>query len=340
MVFTNKLFAYLFLFLYNLTILILVIFMIIRLGYVSISKCLEETCSHTISYTNYLKEDKKLDKLHSIILSNLNSLNNIINYNIKNNIHFFRISSNLIPLATKDDVKFDYINPYKNFYSKIGKIINNNNIRVDFHPDEFCVINSVKEEVKKNTLEILKYHYNILEALNIKNKVLIVHIGSNVFGKEKSIQRFINTFNSYPTYIKKCIAIENDDKIFNIKDTLELCEKIGCPMVLDYHHYLCNSGDLDINLYYERIFNTWKNINPKIHFSSPKNKTKKDFRSHHDYINVDNFISFLNQIKHLNYNIDVMLEAKAKDDALFRLVRGIKYKTNYSFIDETSFRIY
>ena len=300
MVFTNKLFAYLFLFLYNLTILILVIFMIIRLGYVSISKCLEETCSHTISYTNYLKEDKKLDKLHSIILSNLNSLNNIINYNIKNNIHFFRISSNLIPLATKDDVKFDYINPYKNFYSKIGKIINNNNIRVDFHPDEFCVINSVKEEVKKNTLEILKYHYNILEALNIKNKVLIVHIGSNVFGKEKSIQRFINTFNSYPTYIKKCIAIENDDKIFN----------------------------------------TWKNINPKIHFSSPKNKTKKDFRSHHDYINVDNFISFLNQIKHLNYNIDVMLEAKAKDDALFRLVRGIKYKTNYSFIDETSFRIY
>ena len=34
-----------------------------------------------------------------------------------------------------------------------------------------------------------------------------------------------------------------------------------------------------------------------------------------------------------------MIEAKAKDDALFRLVRELKYKTNYKFIDETSFEI-
>lgn len=311
--------------------------MLIRLGYVSISKCLNETCSHTITYTNYLKEENKQEKLNSIILKNLDSLNNIIDYNIKNNIHFFRISSNLIPLATKDDVKFNYIKPYKNKYSLIGSKINNYNMRVDFHPDEFCVINSVKSEVKENTLKILKYHYKLLEALNIKDKILVVHIGSNIFGKENAIKRFINTFNSYPIYIKECIAIENDDKIFDIKDTLELCEKINRPMVLDYHHYICNSNNLDINLYYKRIFDTWKGVNPKVHFSSPKNNTKKDKRSHNDYINVDDFIIFLEQIKFFNYDIDIMLEAKAKDDALFHLVRMLKYKTNYQFIDDTSF---
>ena len=42
---------------------------------------------------------------------------------------------------------------------------------------------------------------------------------------------------------------------------------------------------------------------------------------------------------HLPYDIDVMLEAKAKDDALFRLIRELKYKTDYNFIDETSFEI-
>jgi len=31
------------------------------------------------------------------------------------------------------------------------------------------------------------------------------------------------------------------------------------------------------------------------------------------------------------------LEAKAKDDALYRLVRELKYKTNYTFIDESTF---
>ena len=34
-----------------------------------------------------------------------------------------------------------------------------------------------------------------------------------------------------------------------------------------------------------------------------------------------------------------MLEAKGKDEALFRLVRQLKYKTNYHFIDETSFEV-
>ena len=34
-----------------------------------------------------------------------------------------------------------------------------------------------------------------------------------------------------------------------------------------------------------------------------------------------------------------MLEAKAKDDALFRLVRELKYHENYLFLDETSFKI-
>ena len=84
--------------------------------------------------------------------------------------------------------------------------------------------------------------------------------------------------------------------------------------------------------------NTW-NITPKIHYSSPKNKTKKDFRSHHDYIDSKDFIKFLNEIKFINRDLDIMIEAKGKDEALFKLIRELKYKTNYKFIDETSFII-
>lgn len=314
--------------------------MIIRLGYVSISKTLDDvTTSHTISYTNYLKENNKEERLDQIIKLNLDSLDKIIDYNIKNNIHFYRLTSNLIPLATMKEVEFDYIDKYRYQYIKIGKKIKESNMRVDMHPDQFTVLNSTKKEVLDNTLEILKYHYNILNALNIKNKYLILHIGSNVFGKDSSINRFINSFNKLPQHLQKIITLENDDKIFNIDDTLNLCEKLNCPMTLDYHHHICNSSNININNYYGRIFSTWRDINPKIHFSSPKGNTKKDIRSHHDYINPEDFISFIESIKHLQFNIDIMIEAKAKDDALFRLIRYLKYKTNYKFIDETTFEI-
>lgn len=320
-------------------IIVLVIFVIIRLGYVAMSKAINETSSHTISYTNYLKENDKACKIDSIIRENLNALENIIDYNIKNNIHFFRITSNLIPLATKSDVNIDYGLPYKDLYKKISDKINKSGMRVDFHPDEFCVINTTRKEVLDLTQKILEYHYNLLKLLDIKEKIMIVHVGSSTFGVKSSISRFKNNFRKLPKRIRDCIVVENDDKIFNIGDTLELCESIDRPMVLDYHHYICNTGNLNIEEYYQKIFSTWKDINPKVHFSSPKSKLKKEFRSHHDYIDSDAFISFLEQIKHLPYNIDVMLEAKAKDDALFRLVRELKYKTNYRFIDETSFEI-
>lgn len=312
--------------------------MIIRLGYVAISKALDITSSGTITYTNYLKEENKNEKLDKIIKLNLENLEKILNYNAKNNIHFYRLTSKLIPLATHKDVFFEYINKYKDYYDKISEIINKNNMRVDVHPDQFCVLNSTNKETINNSIEILKYHINILEALKIKNPVIVLHTGSSVFGKEKSITRFVNNFNKLPDNIKNSIVIENDDKIYNAKDALSLCKKINRPMVLDYHHHICNPCD-NIDGILAEIFDTWKDIRPKVHFSSHKNKTKRDFRSHHDYINSDDFIQFIEKIKKYNVDIDVMIEAKAKDDALFRLVRELKYKTNYKFIDETSFEI-
>lgn len=310
--------------------------MIIRLGYACISKTINVTPSSPFTYTEYTKT-YNLEKLDKVIISNLEALNELIIYNIKNNIHFFRLSSKIIPLATLEDINFDYYKKYQNYYNEISNNINKSNMRIDFHPDQFCVLNSTKKEVVNNSINILKYHYNLLDYLKIKNKILILHIGSSTFGKENSLKRFINNFNKLPDYLKECIAIENDDKVFDIKDCLYLNKILKVKVVLDIHHNKCN-GKYDLKEIFNDVMNTW-NITPKIHYSSPKNKTKKDFRSHHDYIDSKDFIKFLNEIKFINRDLDIMIEAKGKDEALFKLIRELKYKTNYKFIDETSFII-
>ena len=304
----------------------------IRLGYACITNCLDSTSSSPYTYGEYLKYGD-MEKLDRVIVSNLKSLEEIIYYNIKNNIHFYRMSSKIIPLATKSDVKFDYINKYKSYYDKIGKMISDYDMRVDFHPDQFCVLNSVKSDVVSASIDILKYHYSLLEALGIKNKILVLHVGSNSFGKDNSIRRFINNFNKLPKYLKECIAIENDDKVFNVNDVLEISKNTGVPVILDYHHHLCNKSDFS----FEDIFNSFNNNKVNMNFSSSKNK--KDFRSHNDYINGDDFIDFIKILKKYDRDVDIMIEAKCKDDSLFRLVRYIKYKTDYKFIDDTTFMV-
>ena len=102
----------------------------IRLGYACITNCLDSTSSSPYTYGEYLKYGD-MEKLDRVIVSNLKSLEEIIYYNIKNNIHFYRMSSKIIPLATKSDVKFDYINKYKSYYDKIGKMISDYDMGIE-----------------------------------------------------------------------------------------------------------------------------------------------------------------------------------------------------------------
>ena len=308
----------------------------IRLGYACISDTLGMTTSSTYTYSSFCKENDFF-KLDRIIQSNFFALENILLYNKKNNIHFYRLSSGLIPLATKKEVKFEYIKKYKLWYQKLSEIINEENMRVDFHPSEYCVLNSVRSEVVSSSIEILEYHYNLLENLNIKDKVLVVHVGSLEFGKNNAIARFCNTFLKLRKEIQNVLVIENDDKVFNIDDCIEIYKRIGVPIVFDYHHHVCNPGELKLEDALKYVLASWKDRVPKMHFSSPKSKLKKEIRSHHEYINSIEFIKFIEILKKFDFDVDVMIEAKRKDEAMFRLIRELKYRKDYLFVDETTF---
>ena len=306
----------------------------IRLGYACVPVTLPITSSHTFTYTNYKKLGDKADKkLDEVIISNFEGLENILKYNIRNDIVFFRMTSELIPLITHPNVTYDFFDKYKDYYKKIGNIIKENNLRVDMHPSNYTVLNSINKDVVDSTINILKNYHKMYQYMEIKSK-LVLHVGSKVNGKRESIKRFIENFNKLDEDIKKLIVLENDDKSFNIRNVLNICEKLNIPMVLDYHHFRINRNNEKIEDYIERIFSTWTTT-PKIHFSSPKDKKNK--RGHSDYINSDDFIKFLEKIKFTNRDFDVMIEAKQKDDALFRLIRELKYKTDYKIEKNTIF---
>ncbi len=312
-----------------------------RLGYVAISPTLDEIIHfRTLTYTSYNKLDiidanKKLD---NIILDNIETLKFILTYNLEHQIHFYRISHNIIPLATHKDVEFDYITPYLKKWKEVSSFIKKNKIRVDMHPDQFCVLNSIRPEIVSNSIEILNFNVKLFKALKIDGKA-IIHVGSSVGGKEEAIKRFKDNFNKLDSDIKKMIILENDDKVFNIIDVLEICEDLKIPMVLDYHHYICNHGKEKLVNYLPRIYKTWEGTGllPKIHFSSPKNMKEK--RTHSTYIKFNKFITFLNLIKPFKQDVDIMLECKGKDEALFRLSRQLRTKDNIIMIDNSTFEI-
>ena len=162
-----------------------------------------------------------------------------------------------------------------------------------------------------------------------------MHVGSSAGGKKESMIRFKDNFNSLDPKLQRMIILENDDKTFNISNTLKLCANLHIPLVLDYHHHMCNNTGQKIENYIKRIVNTWDDDIPKMHFSSPKSKKEK--RAHSEYIDPKAFITFPEKIKFIDRDIDIMLEAKMKDIALFKLMDNLRENTNYVFVNESTF---
>lgn len=317
----------------------------IRLGYVAIALNLPKvTSSSTVTYSRYSKinsEGERINKLKEVTMSNIVDLEKILNYNIANNIHFYRITSNLIPLATHPDVRFNYRQYFKRDFEYIGNIIKDSDMRVDTHPNQFNVINSIKENVVNNTITNLKFQSQLFEDINYKNGKMVIHIGGAQGGKEESMKRFVDNLKYFPNDIVKKLILENDDKIFTATDVLDICRDTKLPMVLDVHHHICKNEGTDLKKILKNIFNTWDNdvLPPKVHFSTPR-EFKND-RKHADYINAKDFLEFLYLAKEVvDRDFDIMIEAKKKDLALEKLVKDLKdIDSKIEFLDKTTIKI-
>lgn len=317
---------------------------IVRLGYVAMSMELKNCSpSQTMTYAQFkrLKDrEAAIGKLERIARSNLENCLRLLRHNAANEIHFFRFSSRLIPLANHEDVAdWNYLKPLKGVLNEIRDFLLSRSMRVDFHPDHFVVLNSPQADILKNSLKTLAMHEALLKGMGIAPRHrCVLHVGGGYEDKEKALEQFIHNWAFVPVSLQQMVMLENDDTTFTLKDTLYLCEKLGIPMVFDYHHHLANHQQADWKEEWERVTSTWKDsdLPIKMHISSPR--SEKDFRAHADYVDAGGFIQFLREISGSVPEIHCMIEAKQKDAALFQLAEDVK-KAGMEQIDQSSFLI-
>lgn len=303
----------------------------INLGYVGNPSTLLDIYSHSLTFKEFSKYeyDKGLDLLTKRIKLNFKNFEKVLKYNYDNKIKFYRMTHTMFPLLTHPSININYKEVFKEDFKRLKEKINKYNIRIDTHPDEFCLLTSDKDIVTNNSIDILKFHLEIFKLLGINGRC-VLHIGSSKPTKYEALLRFKDNFNKLSNELKNLIILENDDKTYTVSDTLTLCEELNIPMVLDYHHFICNHEKNEkINKLLPRIIKTWDNtnLNPKMHFSTALNSKQK--RNHSTYLNYNFFIKFLKLLKPLNTDIDIMLEAKGRDEALFRLIRQLKFYKDF-----------
>lgn len=315
--------------------------MIVRFGYVAMAlEIAEGSPNKTVTVTNLLKipnEGDRLNRLRRLVRVNLDNQLRVLKYNKGHEIHVFRFTSKLIPLATHEAAGgWDYLQEFRQELLEIGEYVRANNMRVSAHPDHFTLLNSPKDEVIAASVKDLEYHAGLFDAMGLGSEAkLVLHVGGLYKDKEHSIDRFKKNFSLLPAGIKNRLIIENDDKSYTVADVLELCRQLNIPMVLDVHHHDCCSNGESLVELLPAIFATWRDMPPKIHFSSPKDA--KNIRAHADYINTPDFVKFLALARECGANdFDVMIEAKQKDRALHALMKDLTDFTDIKAIGQAS----
>lgn len=253
------------------------------------------------------------ERLLELSKHNIEALRNAIEYNLKNKIKLYRISSDLIPFGSSEINKIRWWEIFAEELIHIGNEIKENNMRVSVHPGQYTVLNSNSEDVVRRAVDDLVYHTRILDSLGLNSQhKIILHIGGAYGDKKSAIERFKDSYKDLDSFVKRRLVIENDDKIYNIEEVLEIGIDLGIPVVFDNLHNEINPANKIDEIYWiEQSKNTWKKEDgiQKIHYSQQA-KNKK-LGSHSDFIAIEKFLDFYYSLN--REDIDIMLEVKDKN---------------------------
>tara|TARA_R110002050_G_scaffold131289_6_gene253089 strand:+ start:715 stop:1617 length:903 start_codon:yes stop_codon:yes gene_type:complete len=266
---------------------------------------------------------KGTDYASELALLNCRDLMRILRWNKLNNIKVFRLSSDLFPWASEYNIEdLKDFNQISRQLKRCGDYAKDKGIRITSHPGPFNVLVSPRENVVNNTIKDLEIHGKIFDLLGLSrtpyNK-LNIHCNGVYGDKLAAMDRFCENFERLSDAVKSRLTVENDDKgsMYNVKDLMYIHERIGIPIVFDYHHHKFNTGDLSEEDALNLALSTWKDdIRPIVHYSESKRLHEND-----DKIKPQAHSDYINELPNLYGNdVDVMVEAKAKELSILKFI--------------------
>ena len=254
----------------------------------------------------------------------------MVQWNQDNGIRVFRLSSEIFPHFSNPEVSFYGFNFAKQQLRRVGQLANKYGQRLTFHPGQFNVIGTPHKHILDKTVTELNRHAEILDMMEQgPNGVMVIHGGGLYGDKEKAKERWVTNFGRLSESAAKRLVLEHCERCFNVRDCLDISYKIeevygiSLPVVVDTHHYTCYSllhpdeKQEEIADMIPEVLETWRRrgIKPKFHISE---QGKGRIGHHSDLIEVipDYLLEIYDKY---GVKIDIMIEAKLKEQAIFKL---------------------
>jgi UV DNA damage endonuclease len=307
--------------------------MSIRFGYACLNITLGPKQGGFRSMIRKTFQSKGLEHASSLTHENVETLCGIIQWNNNHGIKVYRMTSGIAPWAS--EYELSHLPDWSSIRAGLelaGKLARDGGQRLSFHPGQFNCLTSPREHVVLNCIRDLRIHGEIMDVMGMPNtpeSKINIHLGGAFGQKEESMDRWCRNFERVPDSVKSRLTVENDDKAncYSVVDLHKVSQRVGVPIVLDYHHHKFCDGGLTERDALHLAASTWpEGIRPCTHYSeSAALREGRDVSA----VAHSNFVD--GPVDSHGLEIDCVVEAKAKELAVIQLVTG---KNMSQFYDE------
>ena len=127
------------------------------------------TKTTTLTWLNKQTKSVAVERLHDIARDNIQTLLRQMQWlaDQPKHLRIFRMSSDLLPAYTHDDWTWAYfdqdmVNMLSTGFAKVGELARKHDIKISFHPGQFCVLASENPGVVENSIQEFEYHCDII----------------------------------------------------------------------------------------------------------------------------------------------------------------------------------
>jgi len=233
------------------------------------------TRSTTVAWLNRQPRDEAVTRLWDIVKHNLNSTLNLVRRVGQGplELRMVRIGSDVLPMYTEPNWGWFYkqadVRAYaETHFAEIGRVARELDVRLSFHPGQYCVLASASEEIVGRSIEEFEYHVDMARWMGYgatwhdHGFKINVHLSG-----QGGIETFLRTLGKLSPEARNLITIENDEMKYGLDYTLAVSEHVA--LVLDIHHHWINSGEyiLATDPRVQRVIDSWRGTRPVLHYS-------------------------------------------------------------------------
>lgn len=194
-------------------------------------------------------------------------------------LRMVRLSSDLLPFYSHPKVHEFYQDPAIQHqlgegFAAIGTLARSADIRLSFHPGQYCVLGSDKPTVVENSIAEFEYHADMIRMMGygarFQDFKCNVHIAGRLGG-----EGIRGIWPRLSTVARNCITFENEEKVYGVNDCLQLADL--APVVLDIHHCWINENEYipAHSPRIDRIIDSWRGVRPAMHYSQPPERLQE-----------------------------------------------------------------